>query len=196
MGTDIHGVFQRRAGNQWHDIPSLYEQDRHYQLFAVLAGVRNGYGFAGVPTGEAVTPISEPRGLPIDFPVDDDSHHEAGKLLEIWMGDHSYSWLTGAEMLAWAETAPRIVKTGVLSREAYGDWDKTSPPKMYCGGVSGGGALVVQDNTFAKKAQPHWTHIQCTWTRDLREELADFFGEVARLVSEHGEIRFVFGFDS
>jgi len=42
MGTDIHGVFQAFDNGQWRDVESSYEQDRHYQLFAVLAGVRNG----------------------------------------------------------------------------------------------------------------------------------------------------------
>lgn len=65
MGTDIHGVFQRRnpETKQWEDIPHKYEMNRHYQLFAMLAGVRNGTGFAGVKTGEPVKPISEPRGV-------------------------------------------------------------------------------------------------------------------------------------
>ena len=69
MGTDIHGVFQRHdpATKTWHDVESKYEQGRHYQLFAVLAGVRNGTGFAGVVTGEPVEPISRPRGYPADF---------------------------------------------------------------------------------------------------------------------------------
>lgn len=67
MGTDIHGVFQRHNGAAWEDIASKYQQNRHYQLFAALAGVRNGVGFAGVPTGEAIKPIAEPRGLPADF---------------------------------------------------------------------------------------------------------------------------------
>lgn len=128
MGTDIHGVFQRhdKATGQWHDVPSNYEQDRHYQLFAVLAGVRNGHGFAGVPTGEAVTPIAEPRGLPDDFAIEDEAHplatlehmnplsrkwHEDDEKLEVWMGDHSHSWLTGKEILAWAEKAPEVLKT-------------------------------------------------------------------------------------
>ena len=35
-------------------------------VFAALADVRNGYGFAGVPTHEAIKPISEARGLPED----------------------------------------------------------------------------------------------------------------------------------
>lgn len=77
MGTDIHGVFQRRdkTTSQWVDVPSNYKQDRHYQLFAVLAGVRNGHGFARVRTGEAVKPIAEPRGLPKDFALIDEGSH-------------------------------------------------------------------------------------------------------------------------
>ena len=213
MGTDIHGVFQRhdKATGQWHDVPSHYEQDRHYQLFAVLAGVRNGRGFAGIPTGEAVTPIAEPRGLPSDFAMDDDAHplatvehmdpgrrkyHQADEKLEQWMGDHTHSWLTGSEMLAWAEKAPKVVKTGVLDRAVYEAWDGASRPPSYCGGISGRDVVLVNDNAVEKERTPNWTHIQCTWQSDLRVELAYFFDEVARLVAEHGDARFVFGFDS
>jgi hypothetical protein len=124
----------------------------------VLAGVRNGRGFAGVPYGEAVRPIRQPRGLPADFEVDDESHpiatldhmdprragyrRESPELyadgpMAVWMGDHSHSWLTGDEMLAWAESAPTVVQTGILTRERYEAWDKTSHPEAYCGGISG-----------------------------------------------------------
>lgn len=130
MGTDIHGVFQRFDGEHWVDIPSEYDQGRHYQLFAVLAGVRNGTGFAGIQTGEVVTPISEPRGLPDDFKVDGDIHpiaslsvmtkwrqkyHAADEPLEVWMGDHSHTWLTAAEMLEWYERAPSVVQISASS---------------------------------------------------------------------------------
>lgn len=213
MGTDIHGVFQRydKATGQWHDVPSNYEQARHYQLFAVLAGVRNGHGFAGVPTGEAVTPIAEPRGLPSDFAVDGDVHplatlehmdpvrrkyHQADEKLEQWMGDHTHSWLTGDEMLAWAEKAPEVVNTGVLDRAVYEAWDGVTRPPRYFGGISGPAVVVVNDSAVEKELEPNWTHIRCTWQSDLRAELAYFFDEVARLVAEHGDVRFVFGFDS
>ena len=39
---------------------------RNYNLFAILANVRNGRGFAGAKTGEGFIPISEPRGFPMD----------------------------------------------------------------------------------------------------------------------------------
>lgn len=195
MGTDIHGVFQRHntTTGQWEDIPSDYQQDRHYQLFAVLAGVRNGYAFAGLPSGEAVTPISAPRGFPEDFEFDPvQGDHD-----EVWMGDHTYSWLSATEMLDWYSTAPTVLQTGIFNRDCYELWDKVSPPEFgYCRGISGGGIIVVNDNKVEREKFPDWTHIRCEWEQSLKVELAYFFDEVARLQDEHGEVRFVFGFDS
>lgn len=213
MGTDIHGVFQRRdhESGKWLDIASKFEYNRHYQLFAVLAGVRNGYGFAGCPTGEAVKPIAEPRGLPSDFAMNDDAHpldsfdamqesrkpyHTPGEPLETWMGDHSHSWLSAAEILTWAESAPKVVKVGVLSREAYSTWDGNSQPASYSGDVMGRLIVKINDNAVEREQTPNWTHIRVSWESGLRQELAYFFDEVARLQAEHVEVRFVFGFDS
>jgi hypothetical protein len=221
MGTDIHGVFQKRDGGQWVDVEHNYEMDRHYQLFAVLAGVRNGRGFAGVPTGEAVNPIVEPRGYPEDFSAEtiadeeeydrEDMHpiaslahmdkrrakyHTDEEPAAIWMGDHSHSWLSGEEMLAWYQAAPCVVKTGILDRADYEAWDKKSRPKSYSGGVFGAGVVIINDNAYEREKSPNWTHIRCDWESPLKSELAYFFDEVKRLAAEHGEIRFVFGFDS
>ena len=234
MGTDIHGVFQRHdaATNTWHDVESTYGQDRHYQLFAVLAGVRNGYGFAGVPTGEPVTPIAPQRGYPADFALvqmeeDDDGNqrvigparsgsyddyhpiatldhmdprrrkwHEQDKALVVWMGEHSHSWLTGAEMLTWWAKAPTVTKVGILSRPTYEAWDKQSEPPSYSGGVSGPDVVIVDDDKVSMEKTPDWTYVRCHWESKLADELKDFVDEVQRLGDEHGAIRFVFGFDS
>lgn len=156
MGTDIHGVFQRYdpAVSKWLDVASTYDEDRDYQLFAVLADVRNGYGFAGLKTGEPVAPIALPRGYPDDFevvcdehPVTDAAHlapyqlkyREPGEPLVKWMGDHTHSWLSGREMLNWHKTAPTVLKRGIVSRTAYEAWDRVSRPEAYCGGISGPG---------------------------------------------------------
>lgn len=210
MGTDIHGVMQKKVAGGWEDVPTEYNENRHYQLFAVLAGVRNGYGFAGCPTGDAVTPIAQPRGLPEDFDIEDGRHpipaleimskwrqkyHEEDESLEVWMGDHSHSWLSGQEMLDAFDHLPTITKTGILSREKYDRWDKSSAPSSYAGGVTGNGVVVIGSIAEAG-SHPEWTHIRCTWQRDLKDELAYFFDEVRRLVELHGEVRYVFGFDS
>lgn len=221
MGTDIHGVFQRHNHdtNTWEDIPHQYEMDRHYQLFAVLAGVRNGIGFAGVPTGEVVKPISAPRGYPEDFQVDEENRHLLAQMdhmdprrrdfyelyptiagenpLQLWMGDHSHSWLTADEMLDWYATAPAVIQVGIISRADYDTWNhKTAPEHGWRGGISGPGVVVVNDNDIERSAKPEWTHIRVEWERSLAEELDYFFAEVARLKAEHEQVRFVFGFDS
>ena len=110
MGCNIHTVWQKKVGDSWVDIESEYEENRHYALFAVLAGVRNGVHH-WVKNGYFVTPIAEPRGFPKDFDVLDGDMHKTDIVPkwmdterfegEVWMGDHSYSWLSGEEMLKW-----------------------------------------------------------------------------------------------
>lgn len=213
MGTDIHGVFQRhdQSTGAWVDVEHKYEMNRHYQLFAVLADVRNGTGFAGVKTGESVDPIADPRGYPPGFEVEEDDHpisslnhmdprrreyHEEGEALAVWMGDHTHSWLTADEMLEWFTSAPCVVKVGILDRDVYEAWDKKSEPSSYCGGIGGHGLVLVNDNAIEREANANWTHIRCEWESALKSELAYFFDEVGRLQKEHGQVRFVFGFDS
>lgn len=210
MGCDIHGVFQRRTPEGWADVPTTCASDRHYQLFAVLAGVRNGYGFAGVPRGEAVAPISEPRDLPADFEIADGAHPMTKEAWEAdghakyykpgeqgygtkWMGDHSFSWLSGEEMLAWAERAPIVQHCGVIEWVRWLEWDHREPEE-YCGSISGPGLSTIEQ--IEAEAGRKATHVRVRWHSPLRKELAYFFDEVARLAAAHGEIRFVFGFDS
>lgn len=46
------------------------DDGRNYDWFSILADVRNGYGFAGVETGEGFKVISEPRGIPDDASIE------------------------------------------------------------------------------------------------------------------------------
>ena len=213
MGTDIHGIWQARdAAGNWVDIPSGYAQDPHYQLFAALAGVHNGVGFAGTRTGDSITPIAQPRGYPEDFAVNADDEHPITDRSTLpawcraymepdettyWMGDHSHSWLASAEMLAWYGGVGGVEKVGVISREAYENWDGHSEPETYAGDVWGLGIRVVEDTPEARALVPKWTHTRVHWRQSLTEELAYFFHEVQRLVDQYGgDLRFVFGFDS
>lgn len=218
MGTDIHGVFQRydEKTSSWEFISSEYDEDRHYQLFAVLAGVRNGRGFAGVPTGEAVQPIAELRGLPEDLLLEEEDSIEpvllipreficerrrkwyAEPFVEYWLGDHSHSWLTGEEMLEYRKMNQNLIvsKTGVISRETYEKWDGSSEPEGFCGGIWGQEVITINDSALEMEKNPNWTHVQVYWDQPLMKELDYFFDEIQRLVEEHGKIRFVFGFDS
>lgn len=183
MGCDIHAVFQKQNPDEsWTDIPcSEWNQDRHYFLFAWLANVRNGFGFAGVKTGNQIAPISEPRGLPEDFEVDD-SYYQ--------LGDHSHSWLTLQEIID--TPLPQTLKTGVISLEEYNNWDKVSTPESYCGGIFGGDIIV----SIPECITPHTTHVQVEWMSS-KDELKYFVDAIKNLVKQYGpNCRMVFGFDS
>lgn len=216
MGTDIHGVWQKKTQTGWEDIASNYNENRHYQLFSILAGVRNGFGFAGVPTGDKVVPIANPRGLPNDFELAKEVEHkdlphpshivpEVSMLAPwlrsfreetpyVWMGDHSYSWLGGEEILAWFENAPTVTHVGVMTRGDYETWDKVDEPNSYYGEVCGSEVIIIDESD--RETVDEWTHIRVEWQSSLKIEAGYFVDEVQRLVTQHGEIRFVFGFDS
>jgi hypothetical protein len=105
---------------------------RSYIWFAVLANVRNGYGFAGVYTHEPLVPISEPRGLPEDI------GEGAAEFCEHY--DHTPSYLTLKEILDYDWGQP-LQQGGVVDAHTYREWVKNGrkgPPASWSGGVSGG----------------------------------------------------------
>lgn len=223
MGSDIHYNFQKKQGDEWVDLDldksselvetetgwrfkeKQFRINRHYQLFAVLADVRNGFGFAGCITGIPVVPISMPRGLPDD--VEEERYDEDEDCWYNDYGDHSFSWLLGSEMLEWWENAPTVTKIGILTLEDFLNWDgKSEYEGSWCGGI-GGPDIHVYDTlekddawiirNFDFKQYSHITHVRTSWQVDLKNELSYFFdGMIKPLVDEYGEIRFVFGFDS
>ena len=148
MGCDIHLYVEvRQADGSWKSVDEWVTEDdyfhvpykkqyysgRNYDLFAILANVRNGYGFAGVKTGEGFNPISEPKGLPADV------SQEVKQCSENWGADgHSHGWHTVADLLAfdWTQTT---VNQGWINGETFQrwQWNIEEPPVTYCGGVSG-----------------------------------------------------------
>lgn len=207
MGTDIHVVFQKKVGDSWQDIPHDYDENRHYYLFAWLANVRNGFGFAGVLTGSPIKPISMPRGFPQDFKVEDERHptdldkiakwhlkymdEDEKKNPSVWMGYHSQSWLFLEEIIK----APKPVtwKTGVISKDYFYEWDGKSKPEAYSGAITGHDIFVAPNPcSFDDKT----THVQVFW-KENGDELDYFVELVQNLYNEHGSnTRMVFGFDS
>lgn len=86
MGCDIHvfGETKNAEGSYSRvDVGDIL-YDRNYAVFGFLAGVRNY---------SDVEPISEPRGIP------DDACPEVAEEVRM-SADHSYSWLTLAELRA------------------------------------------------------------------------------------------------
>jgi hypothetical protein len=134
MGCDIHLFVEVRDGGAWRPVKVAWDMfGRNYDLFAILAGVRNGCGFAGSVTGTGFVPISEPRGLPADLSVelaavrdffDDARVDESGEdAIDEAMnanfhaygcshfGDHSFSWISLRDLLSfdWAQTTHKAI---------------------------------------------------------------------------------------
>ena len=204
MGTDIHTVVQVLRDGKWVTVAKDVATDRDYSLFAILAGVRNGYGFAGIPTGDAVKPISEPRGLPDDFLMDEE---------EDYLGDHSHSWLLLSEMNDYANhnALANVGKTGVISLEHYLELKEQgltryTQPKEWCGAISGRDIVTLSVDeveealTKCMPFLPGKVYVQYNWIVSLIKfsRLAEVIDEIYAEASEEDpkNIRFVFGFDS
>lgn len=184
MGTDIHAVFVRNTETGYEFIESKWEQHRCYRLFAWLANVRNGFGFAGVYTHEPIEPISNPRGFPQGFNVDEYEDHTGN-----WLGDHSFSHLTLDEILI--APIPKTRAGGVITIEQYRKWDGKRP-ESWCGSVEGDGIIVSDPHNITEKT----TEVRVTWEEDWAELFKEFLDEIKRLRAEYGNIMMVFGFDS
>lgn len=148
MGCDIHMQAERKVDGKWQIVPGNFFDWRGYNVFAFLAGVRNYSG---------VTPIASPRGLPDDAVMADDGDD---------LGDHSFSWLSLDELLAFdyaASTEDRRVTV------------QTGPNSWYGGATAepGGGKMMT-----------------------YREYLMEGFFEELEKLKAAGAERIVFGFDS
>ena len=241
MGCDIHTMaeigYEHKGRNLWSAITDpVFDHDffdpskpvagynypytkepfsgRNYRLFAFLADVRNGRGFAGIDTGEAVVPIAPPRGVP------DDASTEWKEYVEEWGEDlHSTSWFTLAELKA-ADWDRGTIERGVITEEVYlrlklGGFSET--PNSWSGAVSGPGLVTMTPEQYeAGLRGERGTYIAWQWEETMRENAKWFLEHTipglernARRLGEHpghnvedtrpideDRIRIVFGFDN
>jgi hypothetical protein len=160
MGCDVHPSFQRKTidvetgKESWEYIlDHKYEGNRHYFLFGWLANVRNGLGFAGCDTGDAIRPLAAPRGLPEDLVKLTSPEHEYEYEDPAWrqfyhngggdFGDHSQSWLTSTEIIEGAKNFNAVHRRGVISMSEYLAWDKKTALESWSGGIWGKGHSTV-----------------------------------------------------
>lgn len=125
----------------------VYE-GRSYDLFAILANVRNGRGFAGCKTGDGFVPMTDDRGIPED--VSDEGREYLGR----YGGDgHSHTYMTLAEILTydWEQVT---WKEGVVSPIAFKEWadrGKKGYPTSYSGGVGGANVVMIEPELMEEK---------------------------------------------
>jgi hypothetical protein len=158
MGCDIHIYAEKLINGRWQKITGFknrYDENsdepyfgRNYELFAILAGVRNGSGFAGCDTGDPVIPISEPRGLPEDVSSDIKAESD-----ELGVDGHSHSWLLISEILKANIGSSKIVKRGWVDLDAFKEFLENGHPGSWCGGVSGNGVRHISNDSMRKIAE-------------------------------------------
>lgn len=175
MGCDIHFYVEKKVNGVWEsadtwEIDDCYEDEqvynvpykksfyngRNYDLFAMLADVRNGYGFAGVVTGEGFFPIDEPRGLP-----ENTSERVKQASERSGIDGHSHSHFYVSELLRYDWTR-RTKHKGVVSLAQYYDWlrwrkEEGRAPESYSGDIHGQGIIKIPmataDNMLEKLRQ-------------------------------------------
>lgn len=166
MGCDIHLYVERKRNGEWESVEKWSKEDdedvarvdytdcyytgRNYDLFAILADVRNGSGFAGVDTGDGFNPIDAPRGLP------DDACEQIKALSESWGVDgHSHSHFTLAELIAfdWMQTTKCRGYIDAPTFEEFDRWrrDRGMMPEEWCGGVGGGRTKIITQEEMRAK---------------------------------------------
>lgn len=221
MGCDIHCFVEKKVNRKWKKITGfvsdLYRKDneyfsgpkfknsespidgRVYSLFAILANVRNGRGFAGCDTGDRVDPISNPKGLPEDCSI------EVKKEADSWGSDgHSHSYLTVKELCDY-DWDTSIVNRGYVTAEIYDQFKKTGNPYPCCGHVGGLNVMKVSNETILQLSERNpdisfYTKIE--WKTSARIEQEDFLTKSLPQLIERCEmndlesVRIVFWFDN
>lgn len=171
---------------------------RNYDLFGMLADVRNG------TWGTRFVPICQPKGLP-----DDISQFLRGEMDDdyLWLGDHSFSWLTVAELLAYDWTRVNRKRGCVHLSEAVA-WRKSgqAAPSSYCAGsssreVSAEEMRKLVDEEIAAgrdgKGKPVCAYMD--WDESYADLAGSFYSHVLPALQKMGspdDVRIVFGFDS
>jgi hypothetical protein len=186
----------RRAGYHEHN----------YTLFAMLAGVRN---YHDLPS------IAPPRGLPEDLSTDLQDIAEERTEYEIadrlygcgWLGDHSHSWLTVAEIDAGAWDVAEVESGWVDSTQfcvalERGEGRGYGRPNSWSGAVGGGRVEHVTPDVMIKRiaaGTADFCYTEISWQITRRELAGSFiavFVPALRALGAPENVRIVFGFDS
>ena len=239
MGTDIHMAAEVRKNGKWQLVTECvfphYEykynkekgewdceisdrktfdpySDRNYDLFAMLADVRND--------GD-INPISEPKGYPED--MCDELKSDVGLHERDWQSweeygrrphlsdEHSSSYLTLKELLEYDWTQEHCSE-GYVSQEEYASSIyRGEHPSSWCGGVSGKGIVHVSEEDMKKIIEGTYPikpdekyYAFCTFPpRTYAEKAGEFYDltipTLKTLIPEGGteeDVRLVFDFDS
>lgn len=213
MGCDIHIRIQVQDESGWHDVswqPKPWRDDekpkdgipvapdcfdsRNYNKFAILANVRNGYGFAGIKTGERWPSIAGDRGLPDGMSEPDDYS----------LGDHSFTWMTLEELKAFDWHGTKSWLYGCVPANEYERLTTMGQtPTRYSGDVTGPGILIYEPDDY-KSAKLRGDlcerpYVRMGWPITAKDATGDWPGEVLPwldTLAAGRPLRLLMGFDS
>jgi len=224
MGCDIHCFVEKKSAEGTWELITGFQSDmydenseyfgsekfkslsnspidnRYYLMFAVLADVRNGLGFAGVKTHNPLTPISKPRGVPTDASIGYQAE------VESWDCDgHSHSWLTVKELMDY-DWDQLVVYQGLVGHSSYQVFKETGLPSVWCGGSNARKVSNEEMDEICKNPPDDLNDFSIqtfiSWTRSLRDTLDTLiYKSIPQLVarcegSDYESVRIVFFFDN
>lgn len=175
MGTDIHSVAQVRLDGKWKTVATrIAGDDRNYDTFAQLAGVRSG--------GRGFPLFSNPRGYPEDFSVEDryneeyeyteDNIHVFGEVVPqerdwlflddeyrkkimsepyLYMGYHDHSYASLAELKEFQKVLSEssASKHFVVDEKTYKEYLLNgTTPDSYCVSVYGQNIVTLNEKEY------------------------------------------------
>lgn len=227
MGCDVHMFAEKKVNGKWEKIGNVFKNQyydpkrettidedgyswnaeftdepydgRNYDLFAILADVRNGRGFAGIKTGEGFNPIAEPKGIP------EDASDEYKAKCDDWDGDgHSHSYFTIAELTDY-DWSQLTFKQGCVNLKEYKTLKDTGGyPESWSGMISGPNILVVDeaqadDMLFNGIPDGKEIYVMYRWGTLYSESCKTFLNDTIPALKELGDpndVRIVFFFDN
>lgn len=193
-------ILEKRREEYW-DHP--FNLGRDYDLFAWLANVRNGFGFAGCDTGNPIDPLSAPRGIP------DDASPEVKEASSRWSLDaHSHSWFTLKELQE-ADHGRKKINRGWIDFYQYPLFKEhgISALKSWSGGVSGKSIVhlttaqadAMLQGSIKPKNDKRYV-VQVSWELPIKDHCRHFFEytipAMAKLHEDPSKVRMVFFFDN
>jgi hypothetical protein len=197
MGSDIRMFVEKRNYGKWESINGQFSDktmdisygdelyfERNYELFAILAGVRNGEGVDGPATGHVFNPISPPKGLPDDISNYVKFQYEKQSVDE--SSAHDCSWLLLKELLEFDWTQNAKVEAYVSPQVANNFYENGIVPNSI--------DCKHKSNRVIKLGYP-----KIQWASTYAARAGMFFDEVIprlSLFGEREEVRIVFWFSS
>jgi hypothetical protein len=163
--------------------------------------------------GQHPIPLYTPTGADYSWAKPDYAAsrlQEIAEQSEVWMGDHSFSWMTLAELKTYIESVRTMVgvKCGYVTRSQYLSLRGTNRwPKEYSGGVGGPRVVCLSAAKFDRLERlgelPEGDiYVQYEWTTPYFEagRLGQLLEALQGIADQHGvqdhDVRYVFGFDS